>query len=107
MAIFDGIKYDGPISIDGAQMPHEPGVYLICTDSSGGSKIIGVYESADMNSSITGNPKRACWEKNKDGKLEAYYFIEPDRAKREKQVRRTVDDRYYKIACYDPPKDDF
>lgn len=107
MAIFDGITYSGPIDVNGQDMPAEPGVYLICTDSAGGSKIIGVYESDDMKKSISGNPKRSCWEKNRDDGLEAYYFIEKDASKRERLVRRTVEVRCYKIPCYDPPMDDF
>ena len=106
-AIFDGITYSGPADISGSDIPSEPGVYLIVTDSAGAQKILGVYGSDDMRRSIADNPKRACWEKNKDSGLGAYYTVIGDASERDRLVRRTVDVRCYKVMCYDPPTDDF
>lgn len=106
MAIFDGMDFAGPVGIDG--LPHQPGVYLVCTDASGGIKILGAYDADDMAASSAANPKRACWAKNKkDSEPYAFHIRVDSPSKREDIVRGIAERRFYKLDCYDPPRDDF
>jgi hypothetical protein len=108
MVIFDGNKYEGPVPVTGEDVPNGPGVYLICTDSAGGIKILGVYESDDMRMSIANNPKSKCWKENCDNGLSAYYLMmDAPQTKREDLCRRTIENRWYRVVCNDPPMDDF
>ncbi len=115
MTIFDGMDFIGPLDIDGNDVPESPGIYLICTGSSGGEKIIALYESDNMKDSIINNPKRDCWEKNRtdgnftynDEKLRSYYLLNNDESERQRIVKKIVERRPYKIVCYEPPRDDF
>ena len=106
MTWFDGTDFEGPIEI--ADLPHEPGVYLITTDASGGVKIIGAYEAEDMGRSASENPKRLCWTKNrKDTDPVAYYLLEKEKDAREKLVLNVMLRRPYDLVCNDPIRDDF
>lgn len=117
MPKFDNIEFDGPFDIDGIdEIPDYPGVYLICTEASGGLKIIGVYEGENVKMSIRTNPKRECWERNmsngpnaykKKITLTGYSLNEPDKDKREQLCRRIVSNRPYRVVCNDLIRDDF
>lgn len=107
MAIFDGTDFKGSLPISGEGLPSSAGVYLICTESAGGIKILGVYEGADMLASMKSNPKSECWKKHEDKGLDVYYFVEDDPSKRERLCRKTIDGRWYDVVCNDPPMDDF
>ena len=114
-AIFDGKKFEGPSSIDGEGIPSSPGVYLICTGSAGGDKIIALYESDDMRKHMVSNPDRGEWMRNKDDgnngfnddQLRAYDLLENSASIREDIIYKIVDRRPYRIPCYKPPTDDF
>ena len=106
MVWFDGMDFEGPMEI--GKLPHSPGVYLITTDASGGVKIIGVYQAADMGADAAQNPKRNCWIKNrKDTDPVAYCMAEPDADAREKIVLAFMYRRPYDLVCNDPIRDDF
>ena len=114
-AIFDGKKYEGPYTIDAKDVPPTPGVYLICTGSSGGEKIIALYESDDMKTHMTSNPERDEWFRNKDDgnnsynddALRTYYLEEKSQSIRQDIILKMVERRPYRIPCYRPPVDDF
>ncbi len=106
MVWFDGMDFEGPMEIDA--LPHSPGVYLITTDASGGVKILGAYQAADVNADAAQNPKRDCWMKNrKDTDPVAYYMKEEDTEAREKIVLAFMYRRPYDLVCNDPIRDDF
>ena len=114
-AIFDGKRFEGPFGIDGEEFPESPGIYLICTGSAGGDRIIALYQSVNIRKDIVGNPDRDDWMRNKDdGKngynddaLRSYYLLEDNECIRQDMIVKIVERRPYNIPCYRPPMDDF
>ena len=114
-AIFDGKRFEGPLGIDGEGFPESPGIYLICTGSAGGDKIIALYESKDIRKDIIENPDREEWMRNKDDgnngygddALRSYYLLENSDGIRQDMIVKIVERRPYRIPCYRPPMDDF
>ena len=114
-AIFDGNKFEGPFPITGEDFPSSPGVYLICTGSAGGDKIIALYGATDMKKDIASNPFKGDWMKAKDDgnnsfsddALRAYYIVVDRESDRDRMITGLVERRPYKIPCYRPPMDDF
>jgi hypothetical protein len=108
MAIFDNVRYDGPAPITGEGVPETPGIYLVCTEASGGEMILGVYEGDNIHQSLLSNPKAPCWEKNRQNGLVVYWLtMNEPKPKRSSFCRRTIMNRWYTVPCNDPPRDDF
>ena len=112
-AIFDGKRFEGPNPIDGEGTPDSPGVYLICTDSAGGEKIIGLYQSDNMREHMRNNPERKDWEPHVANEgfgrssLHSFFIVIEKESDRLSMIYGIVDRRPYRIPCYRPPADDF
>ena len=113
-AIFDGKRFEGPNPADGEGTPDSPGVYLICTDSAGGEKIIALYQSDNMREHMKNNPERKEWMPHvtKEGEygggsLHSFYIIIEKEKDRLDMLYGIADRRPYRIPCYKPPEDDF
>jgi len=105
--IFDRMRFEGPIGMDGAQLPSASGIYIVGTLSSGAIKMLGIYQADDMNRSFRENDKKDCWQKNMDSGLNLYYFEVQDPKDRERTCRKMIMDRWYPVECVDRIQDDF
>lgn len=113
-AIFDGKRFEGPNPVNGDGTPDSPGIYLICTDSAGGEKIIALYQSDSMREHMKDNPEREEWELHATkegefggGSLHSFFIVIEKENDRLDMIYGIVDRRPYKILCYRPPTDDF
>jgi hypothetical protein len=105
--IFDRMRFQGPIDIDGSLLPSSSGIYIVGTLSSGAIKMLGIYHGNNMHQSFLQNEKRGCWEKNKDLGLNLYYLEVSDERERERTCRKMIMDRWYPVLCVDSVQDDF
>lgn len=65
---FSGYTFLGPFE-SSDELKNESGVYLVATDDGGKWKLLDCGESADVRSSVIGNPRHECWEEHSIGRL--------------------------------------
>lgn len=101
-------EFHGP-AVLGSTVPSHAGIYLVCTESSGGIRILGVYESKDMSSYMTENTWSQKWKEFEDNNgLFVYWSGEiPDEKDRAAKVWDIIYTRPYDIPCVSRPKDDW
>ena len=102
-----GVDFTGPCGADA--LPGSPGIYLVCTESSGGIRVLGVYESDDIRSHVSSNPRAREWGSYEDGNGIFFYGSGPitDRDARASKVRDIIDTRPYAVPCVDRIEDDW
>lgn len=105
--IFDRMRFQGPLTMDGMDLPSLSGIFIIGTLSSGGIKMLGIYQADDMKRAFLNHDKRACWTNHQDHGLNLYYLEVQDERERERICRKMVMDRWYPVPCVDRPQDDF
>ncbi|MGN1045325.1 MAG: hypothetical protein ACI4Q9_05165 [Candidatus Methanomethylophilaceae archaeon] len=105
--ILRDIEFNGPYGPEG--LPDEPGVYLVCTESSGGIRILGVYEGDDMRSHASTNPRSPEWKDHEDNNGIFFYGSGTirDRDARVSKVLDIIDTRPYDVPCVDRIADDW
>jgi len=101
------MRFQGPLSMDGTDLPSQSGIFIVGTLSSGGIKMLGIYDADDMKGAFLNHEKKDCWKNNQDRGLNLYYLEVEDPREREKTCRKMVMDRWYPVPCVDLPKDDF
>ncbi len=94
--------------MDVNDIPARPGVYMICTESSGGMRVIGVYWAKDMAKDSLSNPWRDQWKSHMDKGIFAYVSEEPYSERDGPLIcGDIVTTRFYTVPCYDPPREDW
>ncbi len=105
--VFDGMDFEGPNPLESLSLPSAPGIYIVATEASGGVKMLGIYQADDMLADFSSHEKRECWEKNADQGLDVFYRQIDDIKERDRACRKMISDRWYRLDCVDPPRDDF
>ena len=74
--IIRDVEFIGPEPL-GTELPDYPGIYLVCTESSGGIRILGVYGAQDMRSDFEENEWSSEWGSHEDNEgLFVYWSTE-------------------------------
>lgn len=63
--IIRDVEFFGPEPL-GTELPKYAGIYLVCTESSGGIRILGVYGAQDMRSHFESNEFADSWREHED-----------------------------------------
>ena len=63
--IIRDVEFFGPEPL-GTELPDYAGIYLVCTESSGGIRIIGVYGAQDMRGDFPLNQFKDEWSRYED-----------------------------------------
>lgn len=101
-----GVEFGEPVGLEGIRPG--PGVYLVCTESSGGMRVIGAYWAEDMASDALANPWRDRWAEHDDGGLFAYCSESPfDAVDGPAVCADIVTTRFYDVPCYEAPREDW
>lgn len=105
--IMRNIEFKGPFPME-KEAPESAGLYLVCTESSGGIRLIGVYEADNIRESIETNEFREKWNDYVDMDL-FYYYSESDMSpeKRFEKCRDIIDTRPYAVTCVNAICDDW
>ena len=101
------IEFEGPFEMD-VKAPESAGLYMVCTESSGGIRILGIYHADNIGQSLTSNEFKEKWIECIDMGL-FYYYSETDipSYKREEKVLDIISTRPYDVLCVNPIKDDW
>ena len=96
----NGYSFNGPFKIDTDELPAEPGVCLVCTESGYGIKVMSIEDSDNIKKCITNNKRKDCWKRIAEKDVVDIYVLimenKEDRAKAASTVRTA---RKYKLAC--------
>ncbi len=99
--ILRNIDFGNPFPL-GTEVPARRGIYLVCTESSGGIKIIGVYGSDNMSKSFAENKYAKKWSEYEDDGMFIYFSKDTlDALNLEMKVRDIIDTRFYDVVCVD------
>ena len=63
--IIRDVEFIGPEPL-GTELPDYPGIYLVCTESSGGIRMLGVYGAQDMRADFKVNEWAPQWKSYED-----------------------------------------
>ena len=101
------IEFEGPFEM-GIKAPESAGLYLVCTESSGGIRILGVYDADNIDQSLASTEFKEKWVECTDMGL-FYYYSEMDipSYRREEKVQDIISTRPYDVLCVKPIKDDW
>lgn len=102
------IEFRGPEPL-GTELPDHAGIYMICTESSGGIRILGVYGAQDMRLDMERNEFAGSWKRYEDSNGLFVYWsgdmgnidaIVP-------KVRDIIYTRPYDVPCVKRMEDDW
>ena len=101
------IEFLGPEPL-GYELPDHSGIYLVCTESSGGIRILGVYGADDMRKDILENPFSKDWKGYEDNcGLFVYWSEELPYDTVQTKVWDIISTRPYPVPCVKRLEDDW
>ena len=105
--IMRGVDFGEPMSMDSV-LPDGPGLYLVCTESSGGIRIIGAYAAENISESFLLNEFRDTWKDHIDDGLMVYVSpMDSDIRTLTDKCLDIIDTRFYSIPCVRMPVDNW
>lgn len=102
------VEFHGPEPL-GTELPDHPGIYLVCTESSGGIRILGVYGAEDMRKDFESNEFAESWEQYEDANgLFVYWSGDMgDKDEVSSKIWDIIYTRPYPVPCVKRPEDDW
>ena len=96
----NGYSFDGPFKLDADELPSDPGVCLVCTESGYGIKVMSIEDAGNIRECITNNKRRDCWKRVAEKDIvHIYTRIIDSKEDRIKTVSAVRSGRRYKLAC--------
>lgn len=107
MMIMRGVDFGNPMPMDG-EIPPSPGLYMVCTESSGGIRVIGVYAAENIRESFMTNEYRDSWSDYEDSGLFLYVSVLDENIETlDAKCIDIIDTRFYTTPCSKIPGDDW
>jgi hypothetical protein len=96
----NGYWFDGKFKLDVDELPAEPGVCLVCTESGYGIKVMSIEDAANIREHIKNSKRRDCWKRIAEKNvIDIYLTIINDIGARAKCAKTVREGRKYKLAC--------
>lgn len=105
--IIRSVDFGEPMGMD-APLSEGSGIYLVCTQSSGGVRIIGAYAAENIRDSFRRNEFRDSWKDHMDDGLMMYEsVIDSGLDELTERCLDIIDTRFYPVPCVRMPTDDW
>ena len=99
---FNGYSFDGPfkLNVNETELPEDPGVCLVCTESGYGIKVMSIENADNMKKHIANSKRRDCWKRIAEKDVIDIYVVFMNRKEdREKCASAVRNRRKYKLVC--------
>lgn len=103
----DGQMFKGPYRLDESEIPSEPALAIVATESGEGFQILGFIESDDIAKEAAESKWRDCWKKNGWHGVDLYIQKNNDKVQRQMLRRRMAEKRRESIKCEEFNKPEF
>jgi len=95
----NGYWFEGPYELDD-ELPAEPGVCLVCTESGYGIKVMSIEDSTNIRDCIKKNKRRDCWKRTAEKDfIDIYIALIKTKEERAKAADTVRSRRKYKLEC--------
>lgn len=103
----DGNFFMGPHRLGKDELPAEPAIALIITESGEGFQILSVVEGDNIAKAVAESKFNDCWKKNGWNGIDVYVQLNDNKSQREMIRSKIRDKRRESIKCEDYSKPDF